>query len=77
MAMRMMFRRAMQRPFEWLALLRVGFAPGTSTDVGSAIVYCVLFGTRLVVGAGRSAYDAWIEKRRPARWRVAEVRVRH
>jgi len=74
------FGRATRRPFEWLALLRLAFAgayvPGTSTDVGAAIIYSLLFGTLLVVDAGRFRVDAWIEKRWPVRRRVAEVRVR-
>ena len=60
------FGRATRRPFEWLALLRLAFAgayvPGTSTDVGAAIIYSLLFGTLLVVDAGRFRVDAWIEK---------------
>jgi len=50
------------------------YIPGTSTDVGAAIVYSLLFGTLLVVDAGRLSVDAWIDKRRPARRRVAELR---
>jgi nitrite reductase (NO-forming) len=46
----------------------------TSTDVGAAIVYSLLFGTLLVVDAGRTGVDAWIEKRWPAWRRVAELR---
>jgi len=73
------FGRA-RRPFGRLALLRLAFAgayvPGTSTDVGAAVIYGLLLGTLLVVDAGRFSVDAWIEKRRPVRRRVAEVRVR-
>jgi nitrite reductase (NO-forming) len=52
------------------------YVPGTSTDVGAAIIYSLLFGTLLVVDAGRFSVDAWIERRWPAWRRVAEVRVR-
>jgi nitrite reductase (NO-forming) len=52
------------------------YVPGTSTDVGAAIIYSLLFGTLLVVDAGRFSVDAWIEKRWPAWRRVAELRTR-
>ena len=70
--------RATRRPFERLALLRLAcaglYVPGTSTDVGAAIIYSLLFGALLVVDAGRFSIDVWIEKRWPVRRRVAEVR---
>jgi len=77
------FGRLARRPIEWLAVLRMAFGavcgpyvPGTSTDVGAAIIYSLLFGTLLVVDAGRFSVEAWLEKRWPAWQRVAELRVR-
>ena len=52
------------------------YVPGTSTDVGAAIIYSLLFGTLLVVDAGRFSLDAWIGRRWPGWQRVAELRVR-
>jgi len=52
------------------------YVPGTSTDVGAAIIYSLLFGTLLVVDAGRFSVDTLIEKRWPSWRRVAELRIR-
>jgi len=50
------------------------YKPGTTTDVGAAIIYSLLFGALLLVDAGRLSVDALIEKRHRA-WRsIAELR---
>ena len=50
------------------------YRPGTTTDVGAAIIYSLLFGALLLVDAGRYSVDALIEKRILAwRW-IAELR---
>ena len=50
------------------------YRPGTTTDVGAAIVYSLFFGALLLVDAGRYSVDRWIEKRHLA-WRsIAELR---
>ena len=50
------------------------YRPGTTTDVGAAIIYSLLFGALLLVDAGRYSVDALIEKRIVAwRW-IAELR---
>jgi uncharacterized membrane protein YphA (DoxX/SURF4 family) len=50
------------------------YTPGTSTDVGAAIIYSLLFGALLLVDAGRFSVDALIEKKVVAwRW-IAELR---
>ena len=44
------------------------YVPGTSTDVGAAVVYSFMFGAFLVVHAGRLSADVWTrlaEHRRP------------
>ncbi len=50
------------------------YRPGTTTDVGAAIIYSLFFGALLLVDAGRYSVDRWIEKRHLA-WRsIAELR---
>ena len=50
------------------------YMPGTTTDVGAAIIYSLLFGALLLVDAGRFSVDRLIEKRLMVwRW-VAELR---
>ena len=50
------------------------YMPGTTTDVGAAIIYSLLFGALLLVDAGRLSVDQLIEKRiRAWRW-IAELR---
>lgn len=50
------------------------YMPGTTTDVGAAIIYSLVFGALLLVDAGRFSVDGLIEKRiRAWRW-IAEVR---
>jgi len=50
------------------------YMPGTTTDVGAAIIYSLLFGALLIVDAGRFSVDHLIEKRIPAwRW-ISEFR---
>lgn len=50
------------------------YMPGTTTDVGAAIIYSLVFGALLLVDAGRFSVDRLIEKRiRAWRW-IAEVR---
>jgi nitrite reductase (NO-forming) len=50
------------------------YMPGTTTDVGAAIIYSLLFGALLLVDAGRFSVDRLIEKRLLIwRW-VAELR---
>lgn len=50
------------------------YMPGTTTDVGAAIIYSLVFGALLLVDAGRFSVDHLIEKRiRAWRW-IAEVR---
>src|SRR5579864_5318292 len=44
------------------------YMPGTTTDVGAAIIYSLLFLTLLLVDVGRFSVDRWIERRVPA-WR--------
>jgi nitrite reductase (NO-forming) len=44
------------------------YMPGTTTDVGAAIIYSLLFGALLLVDAGRFSVDHLIEKKVPA-WR--------
>jgi uncharacterized membrane protein YphA (DoxX/SURF4 family) len=49
------------------------YRPGTTTDVGAAIIYSLFFGVLLLVDAGRYSVDRWIEKRHMA-WRsIAEL----
>jgi len=50
------------------------YMPGTTTDVGAAIIYSLLFGALLLVDAGRFSVDALIEKRLLAWRRIAELR---
>jgi len=50
------------------------YRPGTTTDAGAAIIYSLLFGTLLLVDAGRLTVDALIEKRLPSWRRIAELR---
>ena len=56
------------------------YVPGTSTDVGAAIIYTLLFGLLLIhdagVGTSRLSLDALIERRLPAWRRVAELGAR-
>ena len=50
------------------------YMPGTTTDVGAAIIYSFVFGALLLVDAGRLSVDHLIEKRVPAwRW-ISEFR---
>ena len=53
------------------------YIPGTSTDIGAAIVYTLLFVVFLVhdagVGSGRLSVDSILERRFPAWRRVAEL----
>lgn len=50
------------------------YMAGTTTDVGAAIIYSLVFGALLLVDAGRLSLDRLIEKRfRAWRW-VAELR---
>jgi nitrite reductase (NO-forming) len=50
------------------------YMPGTTTDVGAAIIYSLLFGALLLLDAGRFSVDRLIEKRLLIwRW-VAELR---
>ena len=53
------------------------YVPGTSTDVGAAIIYTLLFGLFLIhdagVGTSRLSLDAIIERRLPAWRRIAEL----
>jgi nitrite reductase (NO-forming) len=50
------------------------YMPGTTTDVGAAIIYSLLFGALLIVDAGRFSVDHLIERRIPAwRW-ISEFR---
>jgi len=53
------------------------YVPGVSTDVGAAIVYTLLFLVFLVhdagVGSSRLSVDSFLERRRPAWRRVAEL----
>lgn len=50
------------------------YMPGTTTDVGAAIIYSLVFGALLLVDAGRFSADRLIEKRIHAwRW-IAELR---
>ncbi len=51
------------------------YMPGTTTDVGAAIIYSLLFGALLLVDAGRFSVDALIEKRLLAWRRIAELRA--
>jgi nitrite reductase (NO-forming) len=50
------------------------YRPGTTTDVGAAIIYSLLFGALLLVDAGRLSVDALIEKRLFSWRRIAELR---
>ena len=45
------------------------YVPGTSTDVGAAIIYSLVFLALLLVDAGRFSVDRWIVRRIPA-WRL-------
>jgi nitrite reductase (NO-forming) len=45
------------------------YIPGTTTDVGAAIIYSLLFLALLLVDAGKFSVDHLIEKRIPA-WRL-------
>jgi len=50
------------------------YRPGTTTDVGAAIIYSLLFGALPLFDAGRYSVDRWIEKRHLS-WRsIAELR---
>ena len=50
------------------------YMPGTTTDVGAAIIYSLVFGALLLVDAGRFSVDRLIERRiRAWRW-IAELR---
>ena len=44
------------------------YVPGTSTDVGAAIIYSLVFLALLLMDAGRLSVDRWIVRRVPA-WR--------
>jgi len=50
------------------------YRPGTTTDVGAAIIYSLLFGALLLFDAGRYSVDRWIERRHVAWRKVAELR---
>ncbi len=62
-------RVATARRLTGVAILRIAFGmippyrPGTTTDVGAAIIYSLLFGALLLFDAGRYSVDRWIEKR--------------
>jgi nitrite reductase (NO-forming) len=50
------------------------YMPGTTTDVGAALIYTLVFGALLLVDAGRFSVDRLIEKKIPAwRW-ISEFR---
>jgi nitrite reductase (NO-forming) len=50
------------------------YMPGTTTDVGAAVIYSLVFGALLLVDAGRFSVDHLIEKKIPAwRW-ISEFR---
>ena len=73
-------RVATARRLTGVAILRIAFGvnppyrPGTTTDVGAAIIYSLLFGALLLFDAGRYSVDRWIEKRHLS-WRsIAELR---
>jgi hypothetical protein len=51
-----------------VAVFRGPYVPGTSTDVGAAIIYSLVFLALLLVDAGRFSVDRWIVRRVPA-WR--------
>jgi uncharacterized membrane protein YphA (DoxX/SURF4 family) len=48
------------------------YVPGTSTDVGAAIIYSLVFGALLLVDAGRLSVDRLIVRRIPAWRRVSD-----
>jgi uncharacterized membrane protein YphA (DoxX/SURF4 family) len=48
------------------------YVPGTSTDVGAAIIYSLVFLALLLVDAGRFSVDRWIVRRIPAWRRVSD-----
>ncbi len=50
------------------------YRPGTTTDVGAAIIYSLLFGALLLFDAGRYSVDRWIERRHAAWRKIAELR---
>jgi thiosulfate dehydrogenase (quinone) large subunit len=50
------------------------YRPGTTTDVGAAIIYSLLFGALLLFDAGRYSVDRWIERWHVAWRKVAELR---
>jgi hypothetical protein len=45
--------------------------PGTTTDVGAAIIYSLVFWALLLVDAGRMSVDRVIAARIPARRRIS------
>jgi uncharacterized membrane protein YphA (DoxX/SURF4 family) len=50
------------------------YTPGTTTDVGAAIIYSLVFFALFLVDAGRFSVDRLIEKKIPTwRW-VSEFR---
>jgi uncharacterized membrane protein YphA (DoxX/SURF4 family) len=70
---------AVDAALKWQAAFRANFGrvvagfggpymPGTSTDVGAAIIYSLVFLALLLVDAGRFSVDRWIVRRVPA-WR--------
>ncbi len=60
-----------------IALLRIAFGPytpGTTTDVGAAIIYSFVLFALMLVDAGRFSVDSLIARKIPAwRW-VSEPR---
>ena len=48
------------------------YVPGTSTDVGSAIIYSLVFLALLLVDVGRFSVDRWIVRRVPAWRRISD-----
>jgi hypothetical protein len=49
------------------------YRPGTTTDVGAAIIYSLFFGALLLFDAGRLSVDALIERRLRTWHRIAEL----
>ncbi len=48
------------------------YVPGTSTDVGAAIIYSLVFLALLLVDVGRFSVDRWIVRRVPAWRRISD-----
>jgi hypothetical protein len=62
------------RLFVWSVAEGFGgpYVPGTTTDVGAAIIYSLVFLARLLVDAGRLSVDRWIIRRVPAWRRISD-----